>query len=122
MIQREKEPEGFEEFWREWLPHCRKTDGRGKARPAYQQMIDAGFEAQDIIDGCRWYLRNMSERDAPYIPLAASWLRSERFVDDCTSERAFQQRKQERPNIVPIRQAPKPAFLVEFERRKAAEE
>lgn len=84
--------DAFIAFWTIWRGHCRKTDGRGKARPAWLQMIGAGADPQDIIDGAVWYLRNMSERDAPYIPLASSWLRSERWADDCEQERAFQAR------------------------------
>lgn len=94
--QRATEPEGFSDFWNEWKPYQRKTDGRGKARPAYAQMIEAGHDPQDILDGTRWYLRNMSERDAPYIPLASSFLRSERWLDDCEREREFQARMQEK--------------------------
>ena len=109
-FQREDMEAAFLSFWVLWRKHMRKTDGRGKARPAWQQMIEAGADAQDIIDGATWYLRNLSERDAPYIPLAASWLRSERWADDCEQERAYQQRVAERQqreaqpnNITPIR-------------------
>lgn len=122
---REDAEAAFLEFWTLWRKHMRKTDGRGKARPAWQQMIEAGADAQEIIDGAAWYLRNLSERDAPYIPLAASWLRSERWVDDCEQERAYQARLNERPaeNVVSITpQRGQTAFLREFERRKAASE
>lgn len=91
------EPEGFAEFWKIWAPYQRKSDGRGKARPAYKQMMEAGHDPQDIIDGARWYLRNLtSEEDKKYIPLAASWLRSERFADECEKERQYQARLAER--------------------------
>lgn len=112
----------FTAFWLIWRKHCRKTDGRGKARPAWQQMIEAGVDPQDMIDGASWYLRNLSERDAPYIPLAASWIRSERWADDCEQERAYQQRMAEREaktNVVPIKPQPKSKFLQEWERREA---
>jgi len=113
---------GFPEFWSLWRKHMRKTDGRGKARPAYQQMLDMGADPQDIIDGASWYLRNMTERDAPYIPLASSWLRSERWADDCEMERAYQQRLSEREqqrsaNVVSI-SAPKSKWLQQFEAEK----
>lgn len=84
----------FTEFWSVWREHMRKTDGRGKARHAYAQMIEMGHDPQDILDGTRWYLRNMSDRDAPYIPLASSFLRSERWLDDCEREREYQARLQ----------------------------
>lgn len=97
--------DAFTTFWLIWRKHMRKTDGRGKARPAWNQMIEAGADPQDIIDGASWYLRNMSERDAPYIPLASSWLRSERWADDCEKERESQARQaeqQDRANVVSI--------------------
>ncbi|WP_173931373.1 hypothetical protein [Chelativorans sp. Marseille-P2723] len=117
--------EGFDTFWKLWRGHCRKTDGRGKARPAYQQMLQLGADPQDIIDGARWYLRNMSDRDAPYIPLASTWLRSERWADDCELERAYQARLQERQsqsNVVSMsasRPTKKTRFLEYWERMKA---
>lgn len=115
-----QEPEGFADFWSIWREHQRKTDGRGKARPAYRQMIEAGADPRDIIDGARWYLRNMTDRDAPYIPLAASWLRSERWVDDSERERAYQARladtRQEPSTVEPLRRLPDHHFSRRWER------
>jgi len=85
-----QEPEGFLEYWSLWSPFQRASDGRAKARPAYQQMIEAGADPNDIIAGARWYLRNLKPDERPYIPLAASWLRSERWADDCVKEQRFQ--------------------------------
>lgn len=109
----------FQRFWLIWRDKCRKTDGRGKARPAWDQMMQLGYDPNDIIDGAVWYLRNLSERDAPYIPLAASWLRSERWADDCELERAYQQRLQQPTNVVAIN-APRgqTAFLKAWEGRE----
>lgn len=102
----------FHRFWLIWRDKCRKTDGRGKARPAWDQMVEAGAPPDDIIDGASWFLRNMSERDAPYIPLAASWIRSERWADDCELERTYQQRLQEKQsNVVSIGPRGQTAFL-----------
>jgi hypothetical protein len=116
--------DAFTTFWLLWRKHMRKSDGRGKARPAWQQMIEAGVDPQDIIDGAAWYLRNLSERDAPYIPLAASWIRSERWADDCEQERAYQARLAERStNVVQIKPQPaKSKFLQEWERKQAGVE
>lgn len=122
---REDAEAAFLEFWTLWRKHMRKTDGRGKARPAWKQMIEDGADAQEIIDGAAWYLRNLSERDAPYIPLAASWLRSERWADDCEQERAYQARLNERPaeNVVSITPPRgQTAFLRDFAQRKASGE
>lgn len=97
------EPEGFSEFWTIWRPYQRKSDGRGKARPAYKQMIEAGYEPADIIDGARWYLRNLtSEEDKKFIPLAASWIRAERFADDCEKERQYRDRLAQHDNVTSI--------------------
>lgn len=120
-FQREEAEAAFLQFWTLWRKHMRKTDGRGKARPAWQQMIDAGASPDDIIDGASWYLRNMTDRDAPYIPLASSWLRSERWADDCEQERAYQARlagMEQSENVVSMKPAPRPAnhFLSRYER------
>ena len=121
----------FLTFWALWRKHMRKTDGRGKARPAWLQMIAAGCDPQEIIDGAHWYLRNMSDRDAPYIPLASSWLRSERWADDAEQERAYQariaereaQRQSERDNVVSIGQPRgQTKFYKEFYAQKVAGE
>ena len=69
---REQEPESFGDFWSIWQPHMRHTDGRGLAREAYRKHILNGAEPQDIIDGARWFIRNMKERDREFIPLAES--------------------------------------------------
>ncbi len=108
--------DAFTTFWHIWRKHCRKTDGRGKARPAWQQMMDAGVDPQDIIDGANWYLRNLSERDAPYIPLAASWIRSERWADDCEQERAYQARLAERTERKPVSREAEPVAMSRDER------
>ena len=108
-MMRQVDP-SFDTFWSLWRKHMRKTDGRGKARPAYQQMLDMGADPQDIIDGAAWYLRNMTERDAPYIPLASSWLRSERWADDCLLEREFNQRMgaaKQASNVTPLHVGPR---------------
>lgn len=99
-----KEIGGFSTFWELWRPYQRKSDGRGKARPAYKQMIEMGYDQQDIIDGARWYLRNLvTDEDKRFIPLAASWLRAERFADDCEKEREYQAKLSQRSNVSPIR-------------------
>lgn len=88
----------FIEFWNIWRPHRRHTDGRGKARKAFEQMIAAGHDPAEIIEGADWYLNNAAkgkceatnaslrekgrkELDMAYIQLAASWLRSEAWED-----------------------------------------
>lgn len=108
----------FEELWLLWRDHARKSDGRGKARPTYLKWLEAGADPADILDGARWHLRSMKPEERPYIQLLSVWLNSERWVDDCEKERAYQQRLQERPqNVVQIR-APQgqTAFLRQYKK------
>ena len=107
---RKNEPEGFKEFWEEiWRPHARHTDGRGLAREAFAKHIKAGANAQDIIDGARYFFRTMKERDREFVPLSATWLNRGSYEDMAESERALQRRIEERKrasNVVEIRQQP----------------
>lgn len=113
MKIREHEPEGFETLWTLWRDHARKTDGRGKARPTYRKWLLEGAEPQDMIDGARWHIRSLSERDKPYINLLSVYLNSERWVDECEMERAYlakiaeaerirDERRAAQPNVVQI--------------------
>ena len=117
------EPEGFAEFWSIWLPHARHTDGRGLARETFRRHLLNGAMPDDIIDGARWFIRSMTDRDRQYVPLSSTWLNREAYIDLCEKERAYQARLNERPaeNVVSITpQRGQTAFLREFERRKAS--
>ncbi len=114
----------FLELWTLWRDHARKTDGRGKARPTYRKWILEGAEPADILDGVRWHLFSMKDADRPYIPLLASYLNSERWLDDAEHWRAYQaklaareQQKQE-PKVVQMPQH-KTAFAIKYEQMKA---
>ncbi len=100
---RTPEPEGFETYWSVWQPAARNTDGRGLAREAFRKHILNGADPNDIIDGARWFIRNLSQRDKDYVPLSATWLNRETFVDLAPRERDYQRRLAERT------QQPKPA-------------
>ena len=117
---RTPEPEGFAEFWEVWLPHARHTDGRGLARETFRRHLLNGAMPEDIIDGARWFLRSMSDRDRQYVPLSSTWINREAYIDLCEKERAYQARLNERPaeNVVSIRPAPRPSdhFLSRWER------
>jgi hypothetical protein len=91
-----QEPDGFAEYWAAWMPYRRKNDGRGEARICYRKHILAGAEPADIIDGARGYLRSLTAAEKPYIPLAATWLNREAYLDWCDQERAYQKRLAER--------------------------
>jgi hypothetical protein len=92
MKLRTPEPEGFAEFWTVWRPIARHTDGRGLARETYRKHILAGAMPQDIVDGARWFIRSMKERDREYVPLSSTWLNRQSYEDGCEQERAYQQR------------------------------
>lgn len=118
-----QEPTGFETLWKLWLPYARKTDGRGKARPTYLKWLELGADPQDMIDGAQWHLRSLSERDRPYINLLSVYLNSERWMDECEHERAFQARQAEKQtNVVNINSAQpvtRSKFGLEWDRQQA---
>ena len=118
MKAREQEPEGFEEFWNCWRPHMRHTDGRGDARKAYRKHVLEGAEPADIIDGAKAFLRSLSERDKPYIPLAASWINKEAYADWAEKEREFQRRQEGRGQNVVSMPVSRSKFGLEWDRRQ----
>lgn len=123
MKIKEQEPEGFPDFWSEWRPFMRKNDGRGEARATYRKHILAGAEPTDIIDGAKAYLRSLTEREKPYIPLAATWLNREAYADWAEHEREYQKRLAERStNVVNINSAQpvtRSKFGLEWDRQQA---
>lgn len=97
------EPYLFDEFWSVWRPHMRHTDGRGDARERYRKKLLDGADPHDIIDGAKGFIQFMPEKDKAYIPLAASWLNKEAYLDWCEKWRAYQARMAEREsNVVAI--------------------
>lgn len=99
----------FVEFWNCWKPHARHTDGRGDARDTFFKHVNAGADPRDIVDGAKYFIRTLKERDREYIPLAASWINRRAYEDMAESERALQRRIEERKrasNVVEIRQQP----------------
>lgn len=114
------EPEGFSDFWNLWRPVSRNTDGRGLARETFRKHLLNGAEPQDIIDGAAWFIRNLTEKTRDYVPLSATWLNRESYLDLCDKERAYQahlQASQAQENVVPIKPVStyKPAFLLQYE-------
>lgn len=85
---------GFAEFWSLWLPYSRESDGRGKARQEYEKRLKAGASVDDILDGTRFHLRNLKDRE--FIQLASSFLHGERWADLAPRERDYQRRMAER--------------------------
>lgn len=114
-----QEPEGFDAFWSFWREHKRHTDGRGKCRKEYQRQLNEGATPEDILLAARWHVRNT--KDLAFIPLAATWLNSEAWIDECEKERAFQARQTQQPreNVVQMVAPSKSKWLEEFERKRA---
>lgn len=116
------EPEGFSEFWAIWLPIKRRNDGRGDARDGFAKKVKAGHDPRDIIDGARWYVRNLPP-GYEYVPLAKTWINREVWADDCEKERAYQARLRERQNNVVQMEKPRPrdrtVFQQLWERQKS---
>jgi len=108
----EHEPEGFERLWKLWLPHSRKSDGRGKARPTYRKWLLNGADPQDIFDGASWHIRSLKPEERPYIQLLSVYLNDERWADECELERAHKAKiaeaerirdeRRAQPNVVQI--------------------
>ena len=127
MTRKDESPE-FVEFWETiWLPVARHTDGRGLARDAFRKHVSCGAEPRDIIDGARWFVRSMKDRDREFVPLSATWLNREAYQDLAAKERAFQARQAEKQsNVVNITQpVTRSKFGIEWDRqqaRKAASE
>ncbi len=80
----------FVEFWSAWKRFARHTDGRGDARDTFLQHVKFGVDARDILDGARYFLRTMKDKDREYIPLAASWINKRAYEDLAELERAYQ--------------------------------
>lgn len=121
------EPEGFVEFWNEWRPVMRHTDGKGLARDAYRKQILNGAEPQDILDGATWFIRNLKERDREFVPLSQTWLNRECYADLCEMERTFQakvQANKERADntVVQMRDHPRREIQVTPEAKQLAEQ
>lgn len=112
------EPDGFDSFWTFWREHKRHTDGRGKCRKEYQRQLNEGATPEDILLAARWHVRNT--KDLAFIPLAASWLNSEAWIDECEKERAFQAKQTApRENVVQMVAPSKSKWLQEWEAKRA---
>lgn len=122
-IVKTPEPEGFPEFWEIWRPHARKNDGRGEARKVFAQHVKAGADPRDMIDGARYYIRSLSERDREYIPLAATWLNRGAYEDLGPQERDMQVRLanvQAQAETTRVARLPDNHFSRKWEAMKAA--
>lgn len=102
---RTQEPEGFAEFWQEWLPVCRESDGRPKARAAYTQHILSGANPEDILLAARYHIRQRKHKGSlDWIQLASVWLNAERYEFEAEREREYQSKlaASQAQNIIPM--------------------
>ncbi|MDS1138594.1 hypothetical protein [Nitratireductor indicus] len=119
---RTPEPEMFCDFWSVWQPIARHTDGRGLARETFRKHILNGAEPQDIIDGAKWFVRSLTDRDRDFVPLSSTWINREAYLDFCEKERAYQARiaemEHQRDNVVQMQRAslPENHFSRRYER------
>ena len=129
-MTKQPEPEGFADFWAIWRPHARKTDGRADARKVFAAHVKAGNSPQDMIDGARYFIRNMTDRDRDYIPLAATWLNRGAYEDFGPAERAYQERMASAQATAsamaaqpkPAHTPPKSKWLQQWEAKRQADE
>lgn len=84
----------FIQFWEAWRPYARDTDGRGAARDAFLTHVNAGADPADIVDGARFFLRSI--KDKQFVPLVQTWLNRRAFEDMAEQERAYQRRVADR--------------------------
>ncbi len=118
------EPDGFDAWWTFWREHKRHTDGRGKCRKEYQRQLNNGATPEDLLLAAQWHVRNT--KDMAFIPLAATWLNSEAWVDEAPKERLFQAKRYAREAVAAmgniVRMEPRSgqtAFLKAFNKREA---
>ncbi len=104
------EPEGFDAWWAFWREHARHTDGRGKCRAKYQEMLKKGATPEDLLLAAQWHVRNT--KDFQFIPLAATYLHSEKWRDEAPKERARLAALDAPTNIV--RMEPRPTGQTAF--------
>lgn len=107
------EPEGFAEFWQCWMPHRRHTDSRAEARNTYRKHILAGAEPADILDGARGFFFFMKEKDKPYVPLAATWLNREAYLDWAEELRKWEADREAQKAAIEAKRAATPPKPIE---------
>lgn len=115
-----QEPEGFNDFWQFWMKTKRHTDGRGKCRKEYQRQLNEGATPEDLLLAAQFHVRNT--KDLAFIPLAATWLNSEAWVDEAPKERNHLEAMERRAatkseNVVQMRPVSNyvPAFLKDYQ-------
>ncbi len=106
ITKKDETPE-FIAFWELWRQQARHTDGRGLARDTFFKHVEQGADPQDIVDGARWFLRNL--KDPAFIPMSATWLNRGAYEDMAEHERTYQarleasQQKNDQANVVQMR-------------------
>ena len=119
------EPVGFADFWKVWLPNMRNSDGRGKARAAYQKRMELGDDPHEITEAATFYFQQQKPEERPYTPLASSWLNGEAHFDWLDRKRLYEERLLQATEAREKARSStgatgKTRFLQQYEARKAA--
>lgn len=121
MKVKSAEPDKFSDWWNLWRPVKRRNDGRGDARDGYAKKLANGADPSEIIDGTRWYIRNLP-KGYEYVPLAKTFLNREVWADHYEQERAYQASLAQKPSTNVVQMTPGPtgntAFLRAFEKKQ----
>ena len=92
-ISKADETPEFQAFWEVWLPVKHKNDGRHSARDEFFRHVEVhGSDAQDIVDGARWFVLNGGNRD--WKIHAQTWLNRGDYEDGCEMWRSHQAKQE----------------------------
>lgn len=128
-MKHEQEPEGFDAWWAIWRPHRRKSDARDKACEAFRKAVLRGADPDALAVAARWHIDHLSERDRPYIQLAASYLNGGGWKDDLADKADYEariakarERASQPSNVQQLRPSDyKTPFLRAYEAQQAKE-
>ncbi len=87
----------FEEFWNLYP----KKIGKGVAEKSYNKIKDLVNKEEAIIQGLHDYLNywKLKKTDKQYIPNPATWLNQERWADELTDFKKFENQTSEKYNF-----------------------
>jgi len=124
----ENEPEGFADFWGEWMPKKRKNCTRANALKRYEIALQDGATPTEIFEGARFYLSNLTPDELAFIPMATTWLDRKTFFDALEQKEAYeqrllvaQQRREHQANVTHFQPRRETAFEKKWRQQKAAD-
>lgn len=68
----------------QWYSFYPRKMARGDAEKAYEQQLKKGYTHEELLDGLNGYnvLLRKDGTERKFIPYPASWLRSQRWLDE----------------------------------------